>query len=782
MAFIGTLFAKLTADNKGYIMAMNQAQNKNEKMAKSVTNTSALIKKGLIAIGGAAALYIGIRGVTSLARSFLQASNEAESYGVRLKILLGSQKKANMLFKQAADFAGKVPFAFNEIMKASTTLAGVVQGGPEAIAAWLPVIGDLAATTGLTMEETTGQMIRMMSAGAGAADLFRDRGVLAMLGFTAGVKMSAEETTKKVLEEWNKVGSKFRGATTELAKTLPGKISMIGDAWFKISKTMGDVVAKSPGVHGALVLVTSELNLMADAAEKVDKINTSMITDFLEIMEVGSKIGVIISAAFNGIRAVISGVIVLIGKTVGAILEMGIATFEMANAFGTFDAAIDVMKDMKTANKTFTDVAIEQTGKYVDSVMNIGASWDESSERYERYRTKVQEGAAAFIEGQKDKSGPEIEGGGLNAEAVKAAEEATERRRRVELRVAADIEKAMTDTHNAQMKRIGMEEGAQRRFWEWKAGAAVATAEAEKKAALEATELQKTAIVELGAASSLRYEQEQELIMAKAEALVAAGEDQLTVQAWVNKQLMTLEEEHQAARLELTGSGYEQMSMQVQDWAENAMTTWEDVGNMITGVMGAAIKGVGNAVAQAIVYGKSLSMMMKSVFKQVLSSVISFLVQSGVQAVISSLIQIGAAAAETSAKMAGLTAVTFAGVVASHAYLGHGAITLAASVTGAMLTASATAGAAGAGVGKAVVATAAHGGMDFVPKESTFQLDEGERVLSPEQNEDLTESIEEGNSGGGGDRGGDVYFDGDKVGKWIERGVRHGDIVLGEVG
>jgi hypothetical protein len=39
---------------------------------------------------------------------------------------------------------------------------------------------------------------------------------------------------------------------------------------------------------------------------------------------------------------------------------------------------------------------------------------------------------------------------------------------------------------------------------------------------------------------------------------------------------------------------------------------------------------------------------------------------------------------------------------------------------------------------------AAHGGLDYVPKESTYLLDKGERVLSPNQNKDLSEFMEDG--------------------------------------
>lgn len=44
----------------------------------------------------------------------------------------------------------------------------------------------------------------------------------------------------------------------------------------------------------------------------------------------------------------------------------------------------------------------------------------------------------------------------------------------------------------------------------------------------------------------------------------------------------------------------------------------------------------------------------------------------------------------------------------------------------------------------------AHGGMDYIPKETTFLLDKGERVLSPRQNKDLTRYLNERQANTGG--------------------------------
>ncbi|HAV6035466.1 TPA: transglycosylase SLT domain-containing protein [Acinetobacter baumannii] len=48
------------------------------------------------------------------------------------------------------------------------------------------------------------------------------------------------------------------------------------------------------------------------------------------------------------------------------------------------------------------------------------------------------------------------------------------------------------------------------------------------------------------------------------------------------------------------------------------------------------------------------------------------------------------------------------------------------------------------------IAGIAHGGLDYVPSESTYLLDEGERVLSPRQNQDLTRFMANQQSSGSG--------------------------------
>lgn len=176
---------------------------------------------------------VGVAGVGMLAKGFVDVSRVTEGYRTRLKFLLGSVEEGNRLFEEMSELATRLPYEYKDIMGASTALAGVMKGGVEEVKQWIPLISDLATVSGLSIQDTTSQVIRMYSAGAAAADMFRERGILAMLGFQAGVSYSAEETRNALISAWEDPESKFRDASKDMAKTWDGMLGMLADAWFQ---------------------------------------------------------------------------------------------------------------------------------------------------------------------------------------------------------------------------------------------------------------------------------------------------------------------------------------------------------------------------------------------------------------------------------------------------------------------------------------------------------------------------------------------------------------------
>lgn len=187
----------------------------------------------LTSIQGMLASLAGAAGVGLLTKSFIDVASSTEQAALRIKVLAGDATTAAAVFKQLTEYAAKTPFTYEEIIDSAVALIGTLERGADEIMDWLPLIGDLAAASGLSIREATGQFIRMYSAGAQAADLFRERGILAMLGFKAGVSYEAEETRRILVEAWESSTSKFRGATDELSVTWKGLWSQIQDTWFQ---------------------------------------------------------------------------------------------------------------------------------------------------------------------------------------------------------------------------------------------------------------------------------------------------------------------------------------------------------------------------------------------------------------------------------------------------------------------------------------------------------------------------------------------------------------------
>lgn len=237
-----------------------------------VEGSAKKLSSGLTSMTGVVVSLATAYGIKGLAGSFIAAADAAEQYQTRLTVLLRSEAEGVRLAQEMTAYAGKVPHTYQDIMESATQLSGIMSGGVEQIKQWMPLIGDLAAATGLSIQQTTEQVSRMYSAGAASADLFRERGVLAMLGFQAGVTYSAEETRRGMMEAWNKADSQFRGATDKLAETWQGKISMMEDAWFTFSEGFGRLITTKMEPHVALLtkalgFLATKIQTMADEAQ-----------------------------------------------------------------------------------------------------------------------------------------------------------------------------------------------------------------------------------------------------------------------------------------------------------------------------------------------------------------------------------------------------------------------------------------------------------------------------------------------------------------------------------
>lgn len=163
-----------------------------------------------------------------------------------------------------------------------------------------------------------------------------------------------------------------------------------------------------------------------------------------------------------------------------------------------------------------------------------------------------------------------------------------------------------------------------------------------------------------------------------------------------------------------------------------------------------AVRGIGDAFAATVIEGRSLAAGLEMVAKNVLKTVLSTLIQIGVQRLILSMLDLGATKMEASSKIGAGLGEVYVNSFASAAAIPMIGWMIAPGVAAANAAAAAAGTTASMAVGSGIgAAGVAHGGLDFVPREQTYLLDRGERVLSPRQNEDLTSFIN-GDAGGQG--------------------------------
>ena len=163
-------------------------------------------------------------------KSFIDVGRSVERLGVRFKFLFGSAREGAKAFDTLIKFASRVPFTLEEIQGASGNLA-VISNDAKELGKNLDIVGNVASVTGLDFQTTAEQIQRAFAGGIASADIFRERGVRALLGFEEGARVSVEETRKRFFEVFGPNGE-FGKATDELAKTFDGTLSMIGDKVF----------------------------------------------------------------------------------------------------------------------------------------------------------------------------------------------------------------------------------------------------------------------------------------------------------------------------------------------------------------------------------------------------------------------------------------------------------------------------------------------------------------------------------------------------------------------
>lgn len=206
--------------------SLNRVEKNTNRSANAFSNLRNIV------VGAAAAI-----GAIKLSKDFLNTAVEIENLGIQLKFLTGSAEEGAKAMDILTQFAATVPFELQQIANSAPNLLTVVDSTDE-LNEMLQITGDIAAATGLSFKETAEQLQRSFSGGIAAADMFREKGVKALLGFEEGVRYNADQTKKMIVESFRNGTMVMKGASKDMADTFTGTMSMLSDKLFKFQDSL----------------------------------------------------------------------------------------------------------------------------------------------------------------------------------------------------------------------------------------------------------------------------------------------------------------------------------------------------------------------------------------------------------------------------------------------------------------------------------------------------------------------------------------------------------------
>nr|AKH48580.1 protein of unknown function [uncultured marine virus] len=349
------------------------AKDKSKQALNNVQKGLSSLKQSVFNLQNA---FIGL-GAGLVIRNLVNTGKQLESLNVRLKFLFGSANEGAKAFNNMAKFASKVPFSLEEIQQGAGVLSVVSKDANE-LAHILEITGNVAAVTGLDFRTTAEQIQRSLSAGISSADLFRERGVKAMLGFSAGATVSVEQTVEAFERVFGK-GGRFGKATDELAQTFEGTLSMIGDKIFNFKK-----VILEAGLFESLKKEFGALDkFLEENSKTIDRIAT----------DIGIALGFAVTKVANGVillkenmdKFIIAIKLLIALKVAKLFLTLGSAIQFAAKQMAKFSIA----SLMSTKSIKSLLVLIAKGGALYGAFKGIDKLFKDTAESFEEFSNSV---------------------------------------------------------------------------------------------------------------------------------------------------------------------------------------------------------------------------------------------------------------------------------------------------------------------------------------------------------------------------------------------------------
>jgi hypothetical protein len=408
---VDEILVRIEADMSDLRRDINKATRHVDQSANKMSSSFKKVGTAIAAIGGAAALIGFTKGV-------IATGIQVDNLQIKMRTLFGSAEDGAKAFDMLDKFAGKVPFSLREISAGAGPLA-VVANDVDDMNQLLQITGNISALTGRSFNEIAGQIQKAMSAGINSAEILRDDGIKAMLGFKDGVAHSVADTVKRLQEGFG-IGGEFDGLMDDMAKTAGGAMSMVGDAFFQMQKAifsagLGEAVIKlSVAFRNLLIASTPILAVMGQIANVFATVLVPVINALASSLEilapllallavrfVALKVAALAGAAANKLYAISMAEIALqtalAGKPLGRLMKLKLGFKGLVTALGP------ILKTFRGIIGKLIPVAV-LVGiiKIVDGLMKIWNASKDVSDMFknlkEVFKLFVQFGADKFDE------------------------------------------------------------------------------------------------------------------------------------------------------------------------------------------------------------------------------------------------------------------------------------------------------------------------------------------------------------------------------------------------
>lgn len=225
-------FARATRDFK----TLNRSGQKFQKTTNQMRKSTIGLERSFGSLRNR--LLVGAFGfgiITKAAQSFFKASIQFEDVQTRLVGLTGSVENAEFAFEKFSRVAATTPFQLDDVVNAGAQLNAFGASANDTI----KPITDLAAFMGSTATEAANAFGRAYSGGAGAADIFREKGVLNIIKDFKGIEditnLTLPQFRQAMIDAFIDPEVGIAGSADRLSDTVTGAFSNMFDAVTRLS-------------------------------------------------------------------------------------------------------------------------------------------------------------------------------------------------------------------------------------------------------------------------------------------------------------------------------------------------------------------------------------------------------------------------------------------------------------------------------------------------------------------------------------------------------------------